>query len=73
MKNGELKIEKGIPIPRSHGNGVIPTLRQLEVGDSVVVPQPTNNANSSAAAALGKGNFICRKVDDQHTRVWRTK
>jgi hypothetical protein len=73
MTNGELKIEKGIPMPRRRNAGIIPTLRTMEAGDSMVVPQPLSTANNSCAQAFGRGNFICRKVDDKHTRVWRTK
>jgi hypothetical protein len=72
--NGELKIEDGIPLPgRKGGTGYTATLRKLEVGQSVVLPVRGAHANALAKNAMGSGAFACRKVDDDHTRVWRTK
>lgn len=75
MKNGALKIDKGIPVP-AHGNeraGLISsTLRKLGVGDSVLLPCGRTLANSHAWRVLGSGNYTCRP-DGKGFRIWRTK
>ncbi len=71
--NGELKIEKGIPIPaRKGGNskGYAAALRKLDVGDSVVLPVTITTASNTAAHLFGSGKYTARKVDGG-TRVWR--
>lgn len=67
--NGELKIEKGIPIPSGNAN-VTATLRKLKVGDSVLLPSSFDR--QYAHQVLGKGNYTARKMEDG-VRVWRTK
>lgn len=84
MKNGNgalPKIERGIPIPKSRGSrsGFSELLCQLKVGESVLLPC----SNQSARALIyqiqrrkndpSTGEFTGRKVDGEHTRVWRTK
>ena len=71
--NGELKIEKGIPIPlggrKIHGFNAV--LKKMKVGDSVVLPRSTSAANSLAKQALGTGNYTIRKIDESSCRVWK--
>lgn len=75
MKNDELKIEKGIPIPFGSGRGNFSTghcdiLRKLNVGDSVYFPG--KYTNQLASKILGKGNYTTRKEKAGY-RIWRTK
>lgn len=73
MKNGELKIEKGIPIPQGrHNKGYSEILRKLKVGDSVLLPGQKESVRSLAAKTLGNGKYACR-LDKDGVRVWRTK
>lgn len=63
-KNGELKIEKGIPIPSIAANGeVTSVLAKMEVGDSLFVQY-----------FCGKGRYSDRfklRTVDGGTRIWR--
>jgi hypothetical protein len=75
MKNGELKIEKNVPIPIStgrKGSGPIQTaMRALKKGDSVIIPgKSVGNVYSAARAYIGKGKYTVRAVDGGF-RVWR--
>lgn len=73
--NGSLKIDKGIPIPESGivRKGHAEILRRMNVGDSILMPIPHGHtARNAAMYALGKGNFVTRKVDGGF-RIWRTK
>lgn len=80
MANGELKIESGVPIPPPLGKAADPysksgALRRLEVGESVVLPGNPESAGTlvwNIAKQTGR-KFTCRKVDDNHMRVWRIK
>ena len=75
--NGELKIEKGIPLPAKSlggGRGFQKILKEMKAGDSVVLPTSGYaNAWSAAANALGSGNFMVRREADKGFRVWRMK
>lgn len=70
------KIEKGIPIingvPRGC-NAKLPAypLREIEVGDSFILPRTRQNAVVAAAGLIKDKKFITRKVDDETIRVWR--
>jgi hypothetical protein len=70
--NGELKIEKGIPIPEggTSSKGYTAALRKMEVGDSAVFPMNTSAACALARNALGKGCVTVRKTENG-CRVWR--
>ena len=79
-KNGKPKIETGIPIPNfGRCTGASDLLRSLEVGQSVVLSSSTQAVNS-LVRQIKRGNrkpckheFTARKVDGEHTRVWRVK
>lgn len=72
--NGEPKIEKGIPIPKTRGRsgGRAGLLRSLKAGESVVLPMTAPIASTAASYALGKGNYTVRTVEGG-ARVWRVK
>lgn len=75
MKNGELKIEKGVPIPSGRGRRPGPksvALTALKVGDSVILPGAHATNQSLAMRYLGRGNYATLK-EASGTRVWRTK
>ena len=78
--NGEMKIERGIPIPAARSNhGYSDALRKLKVGESVVLPCSNQTARALIYQILRskrtpfKGEFTGRKLDGDHTRVWRIK
>ena len=75
MKNGELKIEKGIPVPPKPGGGrkgYGPAMKAMRKGDSVLLPvKAYANAWTTSMTHLGRGNFEIRK-EGQKFRVWRT-
>ena len=78
MKNGELKIERGVPIPEAihrKGKGHIQiAMSGMKKGDSVVLPSKTySTAWQSARNSLGAGNFTIRPENGGGYRVWRTK
>lgn len=70
-------IEKGVPIPQDRGQGhrtgFSRALRALEVGDSMLVPEMTQNGVSARASSLSKitgQKFITRRVEGG-IRIWR--
>lgn len=68
----EVKIEKGIPIPRAgEGNGTWTTvIAAMEVGDSFVADSPPGTYY--AAARYVKAKVAVRRLD-KGFRVWRVK
>lgn len=74
MKNGELKIDKGIPIPlrMGHSKGYSAAVRKLLKGDSVLLPLSTSQASNCAKHILGPGNYAARK-EGKGARIWRIK
>lgn len=71
-KNGELKIEKGIPLPdpkRRHGY-IAEIFRAMKPGDSVLGEWSMSTAYQYASRYIGKGNYTCR-VEGKKVRVWR--
>ena len=73
-KTTELKIEKNVPMPERRGRPGIytPTLRKMDVGDSVVLPLNYNGARLLAQYVFGRGNYRGTKLDANNTRIWRT-
>lgn len=76
-----LVIEKNIPIP-PHAGKLKPkselriTLEsdKLEVGDSILVKDKTNNSCYSTASAVRvntQRRFTCREIGPNQVRVWR--
>lgn len=69
------KIEKNIPIPQRLG--IQFNFREMEVGDSILIPcEPDSLEKSRAASALGKFKketglkFVTRQMPEG-MRIWR--
>lgn len=74
MNNGELKIEKGIPIPfygRCMGSRWADTARTMEVGDSVLVNGRIAAMNMRNAITRLGFRCVTRGNDKPQTRVWK--
>lgn len=72
MKNDELKIERGIPVPvRGKHGKVSDVFRKLKPGESVYIPyELAPNCRQLAYDVLGAGNHSVRTVEGGF-RVWR--
>lgn len=76
--NSEFKIEKGIPITRplnGPGSGSKYPFKELEIGDSFLVPNKTTNAFAASVSYWGrrlKRKFTSRATEGG-VRVWRIK
>jgi hypothetical protein len=74
MKNGEFKVESGIPIPerRAASKGYSSALRKLKVKQSILFPEADYmSINTTAARVLGTGKYAMRRIGEG-VRVWRT-
>jgi hypothetical protein len=76
-----ISIEKGRPAPRRRAGAeeIVPELAQMEVGDSIFIPNQTASGNP-AVSALGVGIYGVRvdrqfetRYEDDGLRVWRTR
>lgn len=69
MKNGEFKIEKGIPVP--HG---LPVAKypwpDLDVGDSILIDERGQSAASTYKRSHPWFNYMTRREGDKW-RLWR--
>lgn len=76
MKNGELKIEKNIPLPdwrRGTERGPLAeALSAMKPGDSVLADVSIANANQSARRYIGPRQFAVR-TEANGVRIWRLK
>lgn len=86
MEN-EIKIDKGIPIPKlSYNNGIYRKrkypFRQMEVGDSFIISEEYSRdimsrkgtAARAWSAKSGMGyKFSLHKTSDNKIRIWRIK
>lgn len=76
-----IQIEKNIPIPTGRATygerGVLSKiLRELAVGESILVFKDRSPGAVSAASVIGKRDgkkFTSRKQGDAQTRIWRTE
>lgn len=74
-KNSCFKIDKGIPIPRSHihqPNSFVNTLKAMKIGDSVQVSKRTHPNWIGAAHRHGM-KVTSRTMSDTEVRIWRIK
>lgn len=69
MKNGELKIEKGVPTPQRAYRGQYAAMKDMKIGDSVFI-QDSQSATNAAQTHLGAGNYKSKK-EGSGRRVWR--
>lgn len=65
-----MKIEKNIPIPPRKSGLISLTLREMKVGDSIVIPKSQDTSWRTAAMRL-KMDIVTRKISDTETRLWR--
>lgn len=67
----EYVIEKGIPM---HGAGTAAeTLKKMEVGDSIVVPNVNEKERFRSAARQLHMEIISRSIPEGGYRVWRSR
>jgi len=70
----DVVIEKGVPMPPPVAKrGFMGVAREMEVGDSFVIPMSVASARNFAGncnRVLGPKRFVSRKVDDG-LRIWR--
>lgn len=76
MQNGEIKIEKGIPVPETRGVLAKYPFSSMEVGDSFFVAASDTGDLShvrSAASWNAKRHEMkfCTRTVDGGVRVWR--
>lgn len=75
MKNGVLKIDKGIPLPEYTpcGRGLSDEAllaRKMVKGDSMLVHKKLMAAHAFAARHIGKGKYAVKEMDDG-VRIWK--
>lgn len=76
MANGQLKIDKGIPIPPKSNHGGKEKSEEsllmisMKSGDSVLLKKNKGAAVRLAQRNLGAGNYVLRQVEGGF-RVWR--
>lgn len=66
----EIKIEKGIPIPKAKSQGISAALRAMNVGDSIVMPAAQRGNLYACAKSVGV-RLTLRSIDAGTVRVWR--
>lgn len=68
----EIKIEKGIPVPRAVKSGpVLEALRKMQVGDSILISAgERNNTHNRSKIANIK---ITTRQEGEKLRVWRVE
>ena len=77
MDNGEIKIDKGVPLPAKihHRDGIIPTLRVLEINDSFFMRQrnglQTYLYKASGMAGIRISTRTVTENGIKGVRVWR--
>lgn len=75
--NGELKIDKGIPIPEKFSrktNAITMAAVGMDVGDSFITNHSQQSIYGFLKTAVRKGyKFTTQKIDEHSCRVWRTK
>ncbi len=69
----DLQTQNNVPQPPpKRRTGVTAALRAMAIGDSMLVPLLTWQANSYAYRVFGKGNFRAKK-EHGGTRIWRIR
>lgn len=72
MPYPKYKIEKGIPIPPRDAGGLPWTLRQMDPGDSVLVPSSVKYvAQAMTKCGKGTGRKFVSRQEDAGRRIWR--
>lgn len=68
----ELKIEKGIAIPKLGSSELTRTLRAMEVGDSFFIKKPTVGGTLNHFKMKNPGFSFSTRTEGAGKRVWRT-
>lgn len=72
-KPTEIKIDKGIPIPPTgNGRGFAGMVKQLGVGDSVLLPLGMKANNVTYYGRMHGVKLVSRKEASGRFRVWRS-
>lgn len=75
-ETGQIKIEKGVPMPETGSRYNYP-FNEMKVGDSIVVPGDQSYSCISAICYYSKRHpgtkFSTRKQLDGTRRIWRTE
>lgn len=75
MNANEIKIEKNVPNVETRGknkNGMTSLLRQMEIGDSFLIPR-AYRSNMYSIAKASDVKISIKVADSENIRVWRTK
>ena len=68
------EIDHSIPVPASAGTKRIYPFSQMEIGDSVFIPNATHDSKAVAAAKMyfrRSGKKMTAKSGDGGVRIWR--
>ena len=68
----KMQIDKGIPLPINDLNGPTAVLRQMDIGDSVLVEKISTREALRIAARINSIKIMTRKEGGGY-RVWRVK
>jgi hypothetical protein len=72
-------IEKNVPFPSKTGRPAIFPYANMEVGDSFVIAGRYDSGKVQSAYIAAKkyfgatGHISTKRIDENHTRVWRIK
>jgi hypothetical protein len=61
-----------VPLPIPRALGLTAMLKELSVGESGVIPRHAAGDLYKTGLALGR-TFTTRRIDSEHSRVWRVK
>jgi hypothetical protein len=69
----KIEIEKNIPAPpHKHSGGLTETMKKMEIGDSILLPDTSTNRHYPYEVAVRLNIKIRYKIiDDGKMRVWR--
>jgi hypothetical protein len=71
MSNGtSIKIEKGVPMPIGRSTGITATLRAMEPGDSIFLPNGKHTNVRGLMQRVPSAKFTARTVEGG-LRIWR--
>ena len=66
----KIKIDKGVPIPKSFGYGLSHTIEMLKIGESFLYPAVKRSGLYSIAKRFNI-KLMIRLEDDANVRIWR--
>lgn len=64
-----MKIDKNVPLPATPLNSIVGTLKQMNVGDSIVIPTNKMDSWRTRAAHMGL-SIISRSISATERRMW---